>query len=239
MGIRSNKILGYGLVDVKHKDHRIADDRFNTDGIGLSDFDEKHENWNLQNYVAWLKEKQPEAFEILEVEVALNLCVTEWEKKERFSKHFIYDGEYGLPNVFCIADVRCRDVIRHADIIDWVEETYFPREQQYVRVQLLPDNISPYSGVWWDTRTGRVLPYSEGQTITRLLLTARQKNNQDAIARLQRLMSEIGFESLEEFEQFAAPKVPDEVINQIEYAKLFNDPKTIYQLKPMLYTYWA
>jgi hypothetical protein len=53
------------------------------------------------------------------------------------------------------------------------------------------------------------------------------------------LMKFVGFENVKEFKKTVVPDIPDCIRLTCEYTNLFVNLDVVYELRPILYTFWA
>lgn len=215
MGIRIHKILGYGLIDVEHGKHDIADGRFTKKFI--NSYKTYPDVWKFEDYKKWLQ-KFSDFESRFEVASLQNL-------DSDISRCFVYDGEYGDPNVFMVIPPAHRgNWYRYDDIIDYYEESVKNGSVNWHKH--LNYGIYPYSSAFMDSRTGRRVKHST-------MLGQVDKKVANEVAKKD------GFASYDDAKKYIAPEVPKCVELVCKFCKVFRTQKTILQLRPMLYTYWS
>lgn len=266
MGIRVHKELGYGLVDLKVENFRIVDERINPEGI-LGEHGDRWESeaWSREKYLEYLeqlayhpREKSTSNMELLNQGKKLppyiemfgedaNWDLNNLETNPGWSPidSVVHQAEFGLPNVLLIIPpCEEKEWRRYDDPIDYVEETQL--QVQVNRVVVLKQGLYPWDGLRMDSRSGKVFTGEEHQTLTlfrRLTLSLKAEppgEDEEKVARLlQSIAEKLGFANREECEQFIAPVVPKSVQYLCQFAKIFRDWKTVFQLRPMIYVYWC
>jgi hypothetical protein len=215
MGIRIHKVLGYGLVDFKFENWKFVDERFND--IQPFIYDENPESWNISNYIKWLKK-----FDTFDAKFE-SISLKEEPSTENLADCFVHKGEYGDPNIFVIMPpVFRKQWRRYDDIIDYYGETQCVNWHK-----VLYDGIQPYTGNFIDNRSGKEVV--DGIAY----FTFRNKKFKDELAK------KLGFKDSRECDKYLTPKIPECVKYLCEYCNLFKDKSTVWQLKPMIYTYWS
>lgn len=227
MGIRVNKVLGYGLTDVSYDTEKweFDDPRINGESPLLTyDYSVDHND----EYRAWVKENSTDSF------------TESWwwadkdkDRKRRYADRedvrdcVVHQSEYGLPNVLLIRPFGYTDWHRRDDSIDYIEASanYANGDCDHVR-----DPIYPFSG-YMDTRTGErikadIMPW----------VRAKNDNREDSLDRLAQLG---GFADHADALAHCAPHVPEPIQNIARYGKLFTSDDVFWQLRPILYTYWS
>lgn len=249
MGTRVHKVIGYGLDDVNNTTGKFdisEDDRFNPEGFFC------------------LEEKvREERFLLKEFAIQLNLVIAnnDWSDTfplrlllhdieegrftfENFDFLMTWNPEFGMSNV-CVFNQHGRqsDSFRYDNLIDYYEETINHKQENHVLLLNRPiyPNIK-----WVDTRTTPpkwldregemtfdvIQKATEDEVEGRheFTLTQEQKN---------KLARDVGFDTVTDLLDNVAPMIPEDLVEIIRYLKVFNDPSTIYTLKPMIYTYWG
>lgn len=258
MGIRIHKALGYGLTDVKVEKYRIKDDRFNDFGILGKEVEEKvYEIFTPEGYEDFCKQHHSyEKNNFFDLVMDLMVLKERREKKDNFKRKwgvedsFIHHGEFGLPNVMLV--IPCAEHeswYRFDDMIDYYIENIDSRKtRKYTvdKVDVLEDGgIYPWIGNYFNYKTkepikngGMCCAFWCAINTKRDAEKSKKKNkvvppNPDDLARL------IGFNDTNDALQNLRPMIPDCVKAICKYAKVFVDDNTIFDLRPMLYTYWC
>lgn len=172
MGVRVNKVLGYGLVDLVAERHTIMDERINPEGmLGANRWEDDF--WTRDQYLDNLDDlaspfkdwaDQPEGGDILYPADNIGQDA-HFEKStiEQFSPAWrprdsvVYQGEYGMSNVLCIIPPSMTSAwSRYANSIDYIEETRIYKQTN--RVEVFKDRgFHPWDFGCMDCRTGMVL----------------------------------------------------------------------------------
>ena len=131
MGLRVKKMLGYALLDVNPEGPKL-DPRFNTeDGWAGCSFSDSEKNWSYPDFLCfWEKYASDSGRD--DFPLKLEKMFYERNPDERkdlisygIDSCLIYDGEFGLPNVFLVMPPSAhKKWYRRDDTIDWTEETY-------------------------------------------------------------------------------------------------------------------
>lgn len=217
MGIRVQKMLGFGLTNVKPQDPRI-----NWNSCAFT-----YEKYPATSYLGWLPQHG------LRGSGELNLLTS---LKIEFDVHDLvaYDPEYGLENVLCISPSWLKDFRRRDDTMDWVEETYIrsPQNENGVSwVKKLPDAMHPFNGSYMDARTGKRFGWE-------IMDWVRFRNMKVSQVILDESLQVAGL-THKEAKRYVVPLVPDEIRNVAAYCGLFTDGDVWKQLRPMLYCWWS
>lgn len=217
--MRVHKMLGWGLTDVQSVNGTITDPRINPDGPVHND------TATVDEFTIWFEDHYADAGPMSRLPNAA--------ERSSLSDCFVFDPEYGLP-VLCIRLLSHPRWERYDDIIDWVDETYGrepKNENGRPWVEVLPDNPYPYMGAYMDDRVGTRL----GPAV--LPLRWGLLNNPDEVD--DDLAVRCGFASHADAVAHLAPCVPDEIRAMCEFTRVFHDPATILQLRPMIYVWWS
>ncbi|MFM9452533.1 hypothetical protein [Streptomyces europaeiscabiei] len=231
MGIRLNKVIGYGLTDVASLDGRIADPRINNGSPWIYGQDPE------QSYADWLKDRLT-GDDTDDLEIQLELAMLEarggaadahracaWERKD-----------YRRGGALLVRPVGYTNWHRYGDVID-TEEEYARHGAMVSRTLTLPDGIFPFSGLWMDARTGEQLKEPHASIWQRV---ARQPDGtRDRDRALDLMAKTLCFQDRAEAARSIVPFVPPEVRRICEWAQLFSSPEVCFQLRPLLYCYWS
>lgn len=144
---------------------------------------------------------------------------------------FYSEVEFGLGNVFAVKPYGYPDWHRRDDAIDYLEETENHGQRNFVSLFNRP--LYPWD-IYMDGKTGA--PYCHGSEMHSMVNFLLQKNQEDQVSSY---LVERGFSSLQEFKDTVVPFVPYDVRYMCEWAGIFQDPTTIFSLRPMLYVFWA
>lgn len=266
MGIRVNKVLGYGLTDATKKieaEDLPIDEAQEIDPINwespLLKYDE--EAMSLDNYLAWLEvntdeynielvmlRKQLEQYDHFKANTnytRLSVKDPRW-KHEPVNAISRGDADGGLSNVLCITPVWQLDSWhRWDDAIDWVEESYFPKpghKEQTSYVKVVEDGIFPYSSLWMHAQTGESLPGDNVRNWVRMKnyynKYPEKFDGEATKLELDIYASHAGFIDHEDALANCVPYVPEEIRNLAEFGELFTTDDAWMNLRPMLYVYW-
>lgn len=242
MGIRINKVLGYGLTDIKTtgKYNEILDDsRINMKGYFGSDDYGKEDNFTDDGFDAYLDAHKEDPDDIMnDLSVLRHL-------RDRQSTDYphnyttgirhrmIYDSEFGMPNVMVFQPpVFGNEWSRRDDIIDY----YDPQQQA--------EDGGCGNGY---TMINRALYPFESFCDHREHPPARLKGEdwhyyidaKNTQSMVEYALKNFGFKTEEEMHQYIHPMIPNELIALLKYCKVFTKDEYIYQLRPMIYWYWS
>ena len=243
MGIRIKKCVGYALTDLKTEDYSIVDERIDPDGFLFSDYHNAENNWTLEGFRDFLKEKSEslDGIDRWDSQMEANSVYEMTRKKKSFSFYdcFISDIEFGDPNVLLCMPVSCiENWYRRDDTLDWIEETQILNpnsDDPYAsRVFELKSNIYPWTGQHWDKRDGRMINIRSVTDYKWILNSGRDEFLTDEFVK-----ETLGFENKDEADEFMSPAVPQCLQYLIEYCKIFKDSSSVYEMKPIHYTFWS
>ena len=229
MGIRIHKVLGYGLTDLAPKDPRISWESPLLSGEA-----------SASEYYSWLEARRvasPGTFRfsmdwaMLRNDGAAACGIWPWA---------VHDDEYGMPEVLVVRPATQKDWFRYDDTIDYMTESYpWSEDSQKNHVQVYKHGPFPFNGAYMDARDGRKLPdtvFPWWQLVNSKASPGKMKSRFDALDLFAR---EMGFAGHDEAEANVVPEVPDEIRDLAEFGRLFPDPATWLQLRPLLYTWWG
>jgi hypothetical protein len=232
VGIRLNKVIGYGLTDVASEEGRIADPRINNDSPWMYGQDPE------QAYDDWLRDRLT-GDETADIEILLELAMLE-EGREGADDalHACAWGRetYRRDGVLLVRPAGYTNWHRYGDVID-TEEEYALHGDMASRVVTLAGGIFPFSGLWMDARTGERLKEPHASVWQRV---ARQpEGTKDRDRALDLMAKTLNFQDRNEAARLMVPFVPEEIRRLCEWAELFTSPEVCLQLRPLLYTYWS
>ena len=244
MGIRIRKQIGYALTDVSSIEE---DPRLNVDSV-LLDGEKFYDTFNssddaLRDYLRFIQvndlcdvgESVSQYEAILEKgrSPSLENCVVHFREHSETRKIMLF-----IPYLYL------REWSRYDDMLDYVEASLKPDPTEVV-VEELRGGIYPYSGSYVDKRTGKTPGGRFGSykimDLIRYINDCKDKGIKPSTLELGHVetLKELNLSSFEEFQEFIVPEIPSGIINVIKWGKVFTDEKYIYDLKPILYTYWS
>lgn len=226
MGIRIHKVLGYALTDLKTKNYEITDKRINLE--------------KLHNFLENIKFDRTELLKFAEnnnynkndLVIGLKLFHSDSELNEKYNGFDVikHDSEFGLKNIFLLTIPWCKDWNRYDDIIDYHESN------SKNSIKSIWGNIYPYgTGDWINLKTKQIFKHDEfDPSLIHEYLYGKVK-----LKLSEYLIKKHGTNKKAELKKILNP-VPPVIIKLLcEYIGLFNDINTYYELKPIIYTYWA
>lgn len=225
------KAMGYGLRGLKSNGSKLTDPRINTSSILLDH--ENEEAATVRNYVrSLMKEGQTED------DLENILRGWHWNHIDPDSTDPMsavqYFYETSLEDTILLRPVGNKDWTRRNDLMDvYVEQAtgfegedhvemlrgIYPYENRFM-------DIETFEQVKWDTIGEWIRSVNDGQDSSFTELFAEQA------------AEELGWGPLtsEALKKRIAPMPPKEIIQLAEFGKLFTNPETVYELRPMIVT---
>jgi hypothetical protein len=232
MGIRIHKCLGYGLDDIEFDtvNFTFIDKRINKNGYLNSN--EGH--FSLGGFLDFYRENGDNLMYGIDKDLLSN---NDWKAY----KSIVYDWEFGIKNILLIIPpCHAETWFRYDDIIDYIEETFI--QEQTNRYKVFDRGIYPYDG-WMNKSTGESISFQYVVAIRREERLLKKTYDIDNLLYIQKglesLSKKIGFKDYYEAKDNIVPYIPEDVVLLCKYLQLFNEHKTIFELKPMLYVYWG
>lgn len=262
MGIRIHKILCYALTDVKTdvEKYKIIDDRFNLFAVekiietGGYEVFKSFLKWAWENQdgecVDILKQVNPDAsnlrhYSVVDISFRWELNIANGKTDKRMGQNiiqeepkwcdnsYVWDSEFGLPNVFGFVPCEYPDFYRYDDIID-----YYDCEPDYSANPKLKNldhrcGIHPHNGIMLRIK-GRPEKYDfkEKIDVGEFQAYTGQWSSKDKPLK--------GEEVKQYFLENYRPIIPSSVLLWTYYIGIFSNwQETVQQLRPVIYTYWA
>lgn len=246
MGIRVHKTLGYGLTDLSCEGHKITDERINPDGI-LNSNRWEDTDWTREAYQEYLEKiensPQDELSNHFSLDASLDIySLNEGLKSWQPTSSVIHSPEFGLSNVLCIVPpCMHKDWNRYDDSIDYVEETMVYQEVN--RVVTFKKGFFPWNDIYVDSRTGKRLRCDNHDRycyLKRYLKATKDHSTKTRVRNLiQKEIEEMGFKDQQELNKFIIPAIPTSIRLFCNFTRIFQDEKTVFSLRPMLYVHWS
>lgn len=239
MGIRVNKCLGYGLIDVKSNEYQLCDERFN-----LNFFEDlREEDPTIKSYIDHIINDIGKPEDLISKDnydpnkMVVASSAKHLDEEESVNHYIVYDFEYGLPNVilFLPPGLGYKEWARRDDPIDY-QEALVGKQGAEPSIILSPYPIYPCFGYIY-TENGERVP--DSTVYYPIIKEWRESSDKDNVEAAKRISEGIFKVSLDELDTKITPDIPVEIIEFCNFYKIFKDPKTVYQLKPMIYTYWS
>lgn len=241
MGIRVHKVLGYGLTNVgkgtfkkKGEKYQINDTRFSEQSIINGDYEDREDKYSNQGFLEFL-EKKPKEKTMIDIHW-LKESMKKKESTHSVQDCFVHQAEYGLPNVVVIVPyMEIEQWTRYDSMMDYCQECYIGKKKGCVnRVDIIDEALYPWLG-HIDGRTGRDIKDSLSFAVRRVINSKAPYETEP----MDQLSKTLGFDSFDDLMKNMKPMVPEVVQWQCEYGNVFTDPNVVYQLQPMIYTYWS
>lgn len=225
MGLRIQKAIGWGLLDLDEQDHRLTKT--------------SHEEfWRLT--VRDLYEDERKFSMGIDEKYPPRMSLRGWHKDDdprwdmRLSEHVIIDSEFGLPNVMLFTIPGHTRWCRRDDIIDYVEagngSDLKPKAYE------LEGGIYPYIGTYMDSRTGQNVRF--GSEIKSAINYFNDKDDPKWLKCIEPKFLK-PFETWQDAYKFMAPSVPWDIVMLCRFLGVFRDDNTLKQLRPIFYQYWS
>lgn len=227
------KMMGYGLVDVALDDReKIIDPRINTSSI-LLDWDREHEA-TVREFVR----------STLDDESSLDRVLSGWHYS-----HLNPDAttpfdcvqhlsDTDIPQTLMLRPVDDSDWYRSNNLLDAIEEGHV-HGRMYDRVETLRGGIYPYGNRYVDLETFEPVKWDHIGDWVRAINTPEpdQRKVESAASDAARYL---GLDHLDAAGLLAriVPCPPESVIELAAFGELFTKPEYVYQLRPMLATWW-
>lgn len=242
MGIRIHKVLGYGLDDLSIKDnsYNLAEDpRIDPEGFYaryFKDYQEALDAYPLDRFRVELElvcahSDGVEKYDLRLLKHQLEKGEIASDASNLYTQIMTWDPEYGDSKVIVFTPPGHSDWFQYDSIID-----YYEADDANPSVRKTNRPIYPYMS-WIDIRNP-----SRKDNLDRLAFLIQQLEEYPDIrdkVDSDKLQSRYGFSSLNEAKDNLIPYIPNSLVELIRYLRVFKDPKDIYQLRPMIYTYWA
>ena len=256
-----NKVMGYGLGNIQYDPvtHLINDPRINNEVLSaIQNRDEKYSDTAfsefLEERVAKLQAHDlfyQYSSDILMAYYGSKIIRNDKKKGFKIADGVIYNAKSADPNTLILVPYSNHDTwIRRHDAIDYAEHSILPYDSLKSRynptVNLLPDPLYPYD-LFMDTFSGKTLTPNQHVAVGNYrqleLVLLRPEFNEEmkahAHAKMEEEVVKAGFRTISEFKKYCAPVIPDEIEDFLEMSGLFNYNRVVYQLRPMVMTYWC
>lgn len=243
MGIRVNKVLGYGIRDFKgfDTDNRVSDsvlnriendDKYNSenfkqyvyDYLKKTDWNEKYGNiiWNFYfNEKCYKSDKKMNHF---------NNTLINCNSFDLLYKFMIYDDEY-KSSILLFTNPLADGWKRHDDTIDYYEEDCCVDE----KVKPIKYGIYPYNSVYNDIRTGDRFQSNIVRAIE--YIQDLSESNDTKVDAINNLLENSSFKDYEEYKKYCNVVLPEVIVMYLDFIEFFNkDVFNPLQLSPMLYS---
>lgn len=226
------RAMGYGLQGLEHKGSRIVDPRINTSSVLLDH--EREEEATVRHFVrSTLKEGLTEA----DLESALSGW--KWGHIDPDSTDPMsatqYFYETSLEDTLLLRPVGNDSWTRRNDLMDvYIEQANGHEAEDHV--DLLRGGMYPYENLFMDVETFEQVDWNIIGEWVRCVNSGAESFLTEMFA--EEASKDLGWGALtsEALQKRIAPMPPKEIIQLAEFGKLFTNPETVYELRPMLVT---
>lgn len=219
MGIRIHLMMGYGLTDIECKPNgKITDRRINPDGWLLSSDDDKDDKYTMRKFRNFVQRELRASPAKSNPDYSDNMIYLNYCKDKVYVHECIqHDSEFGLPNVLClIPPGLVHKWSRRDDHIDY----YMADSMESWVKPYKNGNFYPYQGII-DTHTGQRVVEPSLSIINSVL-----RDSESVLC-----SNEVKARYIHE--------IPGCLKYFIKYTNLFTSDDVLFELKPILYCYWA
>lgn len=240
MGIRIRKVLGYGLNDLNTKvvdkwgTEEVDDPRFDPSGWWHADCATRAKKWSTEGFLKHCQQVIDDSGDDNYNHFELRLMLSPSFENVRMTDidHCVsHDNEGGLAHVVTFTPFTSPNWVRYDDTIDYYDSGIGVEPN----IKLLDVPLFPHVS-YIDNTTGE----RANRDVEHAIYLFRNAPNQNG--------EELNYIQLKALENIRCKEhwterynvaIPDELVEFFRYANMFVDEKTIWQLKPMIYTYWA
>jgi len=247
MSMRINLMMGYGLTNLECDDDGvITDPRINPVGyLGLKEVSIDDDVFTMSGFnkqVHKLLMQHVYGTRSIDVDDLFfhhNYCKT----KANVSDCIVHDAEMGLPGVLClIPPVQYDNWYRYDSTIDYYLSTanVFPMSNSESWVRSYDFNFYPYSS-YIDTHTGEYITYPRANIVQELYRRTADTGiwTGDNVVFSTDWKEILDCSTSVEARARYVRAIPGCLKAFIQYTKLFTSDDVIFQLKPILYSYWS
>jgi len=248
MSYRIHKVLGYGFDDLKYDKKELTDSRLNFNSFLLNEeefmnhFDFRASK-ALEDYKKFLSQKDLK----LGMDTPRSIGDLIDKGGVYVDNAVTFDSEFGSKKVICFTPLTLIKTTsspwkRYGDHIDSYDSE--SKKNPYKpRVQIIKGGIYPFISNYEDRETGKRLDSWSLNSWLRNYDKLKGKDFSEATAvelyDLEITASELGYKTVEEArDRIVASPQPD-IVNLLRWSGTINDENALYNLKPMLYTYWS
>ena len=242
MGSRIHKIMGYGLDDLETvKTDKIIDSRINSNSILLDEdaFSEKYSSVRdaLEDYKVYLKANKDRGH------MDSSREIDKFEDSNFFNMvtHVL---EGGLKRVLCITPLSPLSTYgwrRVDDSIDYAEASLL-RDPSKPTVKTFANGFYPFNANYSDKRTGAPLDSYIATSFIRSvnrIKSSKKKDEEYDSSILSYNAEQLGYASSKEALDFTVARPPADIVSLATWGGLFTAPLHLFDLKPLVYTYWS
>jgi hypothetical protein len=233
MGIRINKVMGYGLDNLQG----LSMESDQWDNTGIDERLARHpqdvfSEDNKGDYVMTRKSffefvKNSNFGDVTDRLLLTRLTPNSWNPQDSFK----WECEGGDSAVLVIVEPTCPDWYRRDDNLDYVDyvNRYGDDDDMTPKVSRLSRGIYPYSG-YSDIRTGRKVKLDTNLSLQDLADSSIPEDYREELT---------GIKTGQEILDFARPTVPFGIQMLCRWLGLFKEDTSVYVLRPLIYTYWS
>jgi len=235
--------MGYGITDLKNAKGWFDDPRLNSNSV-LLDNDallEKYESDEeaFTAYVEYLKALPRNRDAGLERGKELEDLVNAIDKEFALDRTVWFEPD-ALKRILLVNPISAEKYgwIRQNDAIDYAELA--EKKAGYKpSVKMLKKHPAPYNNrqVFVDKSTGEIIEdqaaAQDWHDMIRGGFDSYPYNLRNSVA------VEMGFSDMEEALQKFSMDIPKEIKNLVTWGQMFSETRYMYDLKPMIYTFWA
>lgn len=244
MGNRVNKIMGYGLADlnVKSENYDLTeDDRIDPEGFFPKYYDDRQDAFSRfsikEFYIRLSLESASSRSRAIDLYLLKQAIEHDNFTEDSYSDCITWEPECNASVIVFTPPLFNDDWYRHDSTMDYMEELA-RGEGSIGHVNWLGYPIYPHDA-WIDLRDPESIP---DQTMIRVINTFRFNSAIPSVTdeeHAKQVAGRFGFGSVQEMFDTVVPTVPPELVELLKFLRVFKDSNTIYQLRPMVYTYWA
>lgn len=241
MSIRIHKALGWGLLDVPEDDPRI-----DWESPLIQRESGRYGRDRYYSYLEKLREGADRWTDPIGEMALIRACEHEGLKLGQPCDRIHFDLEDRETSTFLVQPFSCPDWHRWDDTMDWVQDEMIDDRGLDPHTDLLYANPWPFDSTRMNRHTGERITNQDGTLMTWVrasqiaLPPARRRPwKGDLLRALDMLAQEMGLKDHAEAVDTVVPNVPHEIRRLAEFGKVFVDPATVLELRPMLFTYWV
>jgi hypothetical protein len=240
MGIRINKILGYGITDFSGFEDDLRISRELDERINSSEYDAAHFREYVYTYLRKTDWHEDYGNLIWNFYFDDRLSTKErnffnslrgLDSDDLFNSFVTHDTENDS-NVLLVTNPIYKNWSRHDDTIDYYEENGIAKE----RVKILPNGIYPMNSLYNDIRDGGRIDCQIVHTIQHILgedVDIELKNTSTS-----ELLKATTFKNMDEYKLYCRPLIDEVVLMYLQFIGMFKSEFNVKSFWPMLYTYW-
>lgn len=256
MGIRINKVMGWGIVFPQTQTNGIL----TTEAQNYYDLDSTNKAYKtfLENKYNFNMDDADQAIEAFG-NTSLNMDTVLFPERQDLSHTFTFLDDAGHGNAAVIlTPFGTPEWVRHDDSIDYAESELENSEYSTdTNIRYQTYNQYPYSGLYMNADTGEQYENKTASTLRTLrngLIEiekelARLKEQGKApktltldefatSTKMEEILTQHDFTGNQDLLNRFVPYVPQEIRDVAEHLNIFTNPETVLQLRPMLAQFW-